>query len=119
LRTSTRAGADRKVEDGSEFQLAGHLRFAADPLIRGRTPNPTVVMPEPAVRAEHQVFPPGEMLIEHVFARVTAYRCGTAATSLSAGFALNRLLTEGLGLLFGLALVLVHVSTQRDKNPEQ
>ena len=40
-------------------------RFAGYPLIRGRTPNPTVVTPKPAVSAEQQVLSPGEMPIEH------------------------------------------------------
>ena len=39
--------------------------FAGYPLILHGTPNPTVVMPEPAVSAEHQVLTAGEMPIEH------------------------------------------------------
>jgi hypothetical protein len=40
-------------------------RFSGYPLILHRTPNPTAVMPEPAVRTELQVLATGEMLIEH------------------------------------------------------
>jgi hypothetical protein len=41
-------------------------RFSAYPLIWHGPPNATVVMPEPAIRTEHQVLTTGEMLIEHL-----------------------------------------------------
>lgn len=40
-------------------------RFSRYPLILHGTPNPTAVMPETAISAEHQMLTPGEMLIKH------------------------------------------------------